>query len=156
IPLSLAGLALTLWAVRRRPGLPARAVTWLVAAGVFWILTDIRKSFLGHPYESRYEYIGCVFVLLFAVEVAAGLRVRRGLAAGLVALTAAAVLSNIGLMRDAGGYLRSQAPIARGDLAALDIARPIAPPSYVAASFPGFPFIEVRAGAYFSMRDAIG
>jgi len=156
IPLAVAGLALILWAAHRRPRLPPRAVTWAVAAVAFWILTDIRKSFLGHPYESRYEYVGCVFVLLFAVELARGLRVRRGLAAGLVAVTAAALLSNIGLMRDAGGYLRSQAPIARGDLAALDIARPLASPSYVASSFPGFPFVEVRAGAYFAMRDAIG
>jgi hypothetical protein len=156
IPLAVAGLALILWAAYRRPRLPARAMTWAVAAVVFWVLTDIRKSFLGQPYESRYEFVGCVFVLLFAVELAAGLRVRRGLAAGLVAATAAALLSNIGLLRDAGGYLRSQAPIARGDLAALDIARPIASPSYVASSFPGSPFVTVRAGAYFAMRDAIG
>lgn len=156
IPLALVGLGLILWAVQRRPPLPARAVTWAVAALVFWILTDIRKSFLGHPYESRYEYVGCVLVLLFAVEVARGLRVRRGLAVGLVAATAAALLSNIGLMRAGGGYLRSQAPIARADLAALDIARPITAPSYVATNFPGSPFVVVRAGAYYSMRDAIG
>ena len=156
IPLAVVGLALILWAARRRPGLPARAMRWAVAALVFWILTDIRKSLLGTPYESRYEYVGCVFMLLFAVELVAGLRVRRGLAAGLVVLTAAAVLSGIGLMRDAGGYLRSQAPIARGDLAALDIARPIASPSYLATSFPGSPFVQVRAGTYFAMRDAIG
>src|SRR5205823_4881896 len=28
--------------------------------------------------------------------------------------------------------------------------------SFVASAFPGFPFIVVRAGTYFSMRDAIG
>jgi hypothetical protein len=157
VPLAVAGLALIVWGVRRGRRWPARAVTWAAIAVVFWILTAIRAtSFLGQPYASRYEYVNCVFLLLFAVELAGGLPAGRRLAAGLVVAATAAVVSNVGIMRDAGAYLRSQAPAARADLTALEIARPIAPPSYVASAFPGSPFLVIRAGGYFSMRAAIG
>ena len=52
-------------------------------------------------------------------------------------------------MREAGRYLRAQAAPARAVLGALEAGR--AARGHVARSFPGYPFLILRAGAY---RDA--
>lgn len=156
IPIALAGAVAVAWRIRRFGPPPARAVSLAAIAFAFWGMTAIGRAFFTSPYDSRYEYVDAVIVLLFAVELTTGLPRRRWLDATVVLAGLAALLSNIGVLRDAGGYLRSQAPVARGDLAALDIARPLVSADHVAGSFPGYPFVVVRAGAYFAMEAAIG
>ena len=156
VPLALAALAFLVWWTVRRRGWPARAVTLAVILLSFWLLTALNRAFISTPYTSRYLYIGCTFVLLLAIEVAKGVRIRWPAGVVLGVVTVAAVVSNIGILRDGAAYLRTSAPGARADLGALDIARRIVPADYVATSFPGYPFVVVRAGAYFATERAVG
>lgn len=155
VPLALIVLFALVWRVRRT-GISHRAVTIAVSIVVFWVLTAIGRAFLGSPYSSRYLYVDCVLVLLFCAEVARGVALRRAAAVVCAAVVAAAVLSNAGSLRDAGGYLRSQAPLARADLAALDIARRVVPAAYIPAAFPGYPFVVFRANQYFAAEASLG
>jgi hypothetical protein len=155
-PLALAGLAVVIYRGVRLGGLPRRAVSLGAIALAFWVLTAIGRGFISSPYPSRYVYVDTIFVLLFAVELARGVRVRLTGGIVLALVCAFALLSNIGVMRVAGGYLRAQAPVTRASVTALDIARDFARPGEVYTAFAYHPFVELRVGAYFAMQRAIG
>ena len=155
-PLALAGLGVVVYRGLRLGGLPARAVSLATIALVFWVLTAIGRGFVSSPYTSRYVYVDSIFVLLFAVELARGVRVRLPAGIVLAVVCAFALLSNVGVMRVAGGYLRAQAPVTRASVAALDVARGFGTPGDVYTAFSFHPFVRVRLGAYAAMQRAIG
>ncbi|HEV3128983.1 MAG TPA: hypothetical protein VGY32_08365 [Solirubrobacteraceae bacterium] len=156
VPLALVGLVGALLVAFRR-GLRPRVAALVTMALAFWALTAAGRSFIGGtPFASRYLYVDAAFVLLVAVEVAQGVRLGRPALVLVGVAGVAAVVSNLGVLREAGGYLRSQAPVARADLGALEIGRTHLQPGYVANQFPGYPFVVVRAGAYFAMKRSIG
>lgn len=149
---------------RYRAGLrsvPIRVWTLAATAVVFWILTAVGRAYvtLGSAVltstgdESRYLYIGAVIVLLLAAEALRG--VRLGLPVGLVAsvLVAAAVLSNVGSLRDGAALLKAESQQTVVELGTLDMTRSIVSPSYVSQ---GFVFGIVTAGPYFRAQDALG
>ena len=155
-PLALIALVLVTRRARRPGGLAPRAVTLATIAVVFMVLTAVGRGFLNSPYPSRYVYVDSVFVLLFAVEVANGARVRRPAAIVLGIVCAAALLSNLGVLRSAGGYLRAEAPLVRASITALDIGRSFAAPQAPYLAFPENPWVIVRPADYFAMQRAIG
>jgi hypothetical protein len=155
-PLLVAVGLVMLWRWRGAGPWSPRAVSLAVILAAFWVLTAVGRANVSSPFASRYLYVDSVLALLLAVELGRGARARGWLAVGLGVLTAGAVLSNVGQLREAGAYLRSQAPIARADLAAFEITRSIVAPAYVARHFPGYPYLTVRAGLYFAMEHAIG
>jgi hypothetical protein len=122
----------------------------------FWVLTAFGRSTLSGPLVSRYLYVDAVLVLLLAAELARGVVVRWKTGTVLAVITAAAVAANVGVLRDAAGFLRSEAPQARADLAALNLSRAYVTPTYVATSFPGYPFIPVRAANFLAAEKALG
>jgi hypothetical protein len=146
---AVAALALV-WLLMRYPRIPPRVAGLLTIVFAFWLLTGLRRAMLQQPDASRYLYVGALFVLLLAVELARGRRATSTTLAVVSVLVAAVAVTNAGTLRDAGRYLRAQAAFARADLAALDIARDRVGSGYV-AHFPGFPFILLDAQRY---RDA--
>lgn len=156
-PLAVVALALVIW--RSRHGVwSARAAALAAMLASFWILIALTRSGIGivSPYSSRYLYVDCVFALLVAIELARRVRVTKALGVALTVIAAAAAISNLGSLRDGAAYLRNSALLAKADLGALDLGRQIIPASYTATSFPGYPFVVVKAGAYFTMARAIG
>ena len=73
-------------------------------------------------------------------------------------VAAGAIVSNIGAIRDAGRLLRAEGQVTAADLGALEIARPVIPPAYVAHGLSGYPFVvvPVPAAAYFRTARDIG
>jgi hypothetical protein len=141
----------------RRIGLPSARLWALGAmAASFWILTALSRASLLPPSESRYVYVGALFILLFTVELLRGVRVsiRVQVLVGVVAI--GAVVSNLGGFREAGRFLRNQGTLASADLGALDIGRPVVGPGYIAQSFPSYPLVAVSAHAYYSAEAAFG
>jgi hypothetical protein len=131
-------------------------VTLLAILTSFWLLTGLQRAEFGGPDSSRYLYAGALFVVLLATELARGVALSRPVAAVLAAAVALAVVANLGDLRDAGRLLREQAQSARADLAALELARPAVPPGYIAASFPGYPFLLLEAEPYFEAARQLG
>jgi hypothetical protein len=143
-------VVVVLWG-RRSAGRPARLLALATIPVAFWLLTGVTRGFISSPYTSRYLYVGAIFIVLAVAEAARGVALS-GRAWLLVALAVgAAVVSNLGALRDAGTVLRSQADITRGQLAALDIARPVVRPTWVMN-----PLFGLVAGPYFAAERALG
>jgi hypothetical protein len=146
------------WRIARLRSVPPRVMALLAIVLSFWIVTGLSRAWLGSSaaLSSRYQYVGALFVVLLAVELARGVSVSSPARVVLAFAATAAVVSNVGVFRDAGQYLRGQAQRTRADLGALEIARPIVNPSYVASGLPGYPNVSLQAGPYFSAAKALG
>jgi hypothetical protein len=152
-PLGIAAVAVLIWRLTRLRTVPPRVLTLLTIGLSFWILTALNRAFFGGPWGGRYLYVGGLVILLLAVELARGISLSRRAELMLAAVTAAAVVSNIGALRDASAWLRDNALDTRTQLGALDIARPILRPEYVPT---GFFYSEITAGPYFAAKDEFG
>jgi hypothetical protein len=155
-PLAVLALIALAWGLARQRPVAPRVMGLLVMVLAFWLLTGLRRAMISPPDASRYLYVGALFIVLIAVELARGLRLSRAATLVLGVAVAAIVLTNAGTLRDAGRFLRTQADAARADLAALEAVRGRVGPRYVAASFPGTPFVVIRAGQYYSAADDYG
>ena len=153
IPLLVATAALVI-ATRRhmRPDV-ARLVALTSIVLSFWVLTALGRAFFGGPQGGRYVYVGGIFLVLIAVELARGVHVPRRVVAILAGVTALAFTSNLAGFRDAALGLKAASDLTSAELGALQIARPVAARSYVSE---GFLFDEVVAGPYFAAAQALG
>jgi hypothetical protein len=154
-PLAAVAAVALAWRLTRYVRVPPRVVGLLTTLLAFWVLTALRRATVQPPDASRYVYVGALFVLLIAAELARGRRAPRGTLAVASVLVFAAVVSNAGWLGDAGGYLREQAAFTRADLAALDITAGNAGPGYI-ARLPGYPFLQVDAARYRQAAADIG
>lgn len=156
-PLAVAASVIVIWRLlllRRAPVRrcsPIRVFALLATVAAFWLLTGLVRWWISTPYDSRYLYVGALFVLLLAVELTAGSRVAWPARIAIGVLGLAALISNVGNLRTAAGFLRSQAQLTRAQVGSLDIARQIVPPSFGTG-----PFGIINAGQYFSAERAIG
>ena len=155
-PLAVAAVAVLAWRLARLRTLPPRVVTLLAILLSFWVLTGVRRSVISDPDASRYLYVGALFVVLLAADLARGVEVSARATLVLAGAVAAATLSNVGVLRDAGRYLRSDAELSEAALGAVEIARPVVEPGYVAIGVPGYPFVIVSAGPYLEAADDLG
>jgi hypothetical protein len=154
--LLVGALVLTGWRLARLRGVSSRTIVLAVMLLLFWVIAGLTRSGFGNPYSSRYLYVSALFVILLAVELGRGARPVWWLEMAIGVLAAAAVLSNIGAIRDAAGPLRSEAQFAKADLGAFEIGRPVISPSYEATQIPGYPYVQVTASAYFTLAHALG
>jgi hypothetical protein len=150
-PLFIAGIGVVLWRLRTPWRISARLLSLLVLGFSFWAFTAITRGFISSPYASRYLYVGALVVLLVAAELARGVVVSLRTQALLALIAVPIALSNLGAYRDAARDLRAQAQLTRAETGALDIARPIVKPSFIANSF-----FSLDAGSYFSAEKAMG
>jgi hypothetical protein len=133
----------------------ARAGALLVVLVVFSALTTLGRAF-ETPLVSRYIYPDCVLIALYAVELARGVRPGRAVQAGLAVVALIVVISNVGVLRAGGAYLREVGAMTNADVAALDFGRGTIPSGYIATQLPDYPFVAISAGSYFAAEDALG
>jgi hypothetical protein len=132
-----------------------RAGALLVILVVFSALTTLGRAF-ETPLSARYIYPDCVLIALYAVELARGTRPTRLVQAGLAVLAMIAVISNVGVLRAGGAYLRAVGASTNADVAALNLGRGSIPSGYVATQLPDYPFVAITGGSYFAAKDALG
>ncbi len=132
-----------------------RAGSLVAVLALFSTLTTLGRAF-ETPLVSRYIYPDCVLVALFAVELTRGARPSRAVQLGLAGLALVAVISNVGVLRAGGAYLRQVGASTNADVAALDLGRGSIPPGYIATQLPDYPFVAISAGSYFAAQDALG
>jgi hypothetical protein len=152
-PLLLGAVVLLWWRTRKLGAWPARAFSLSAVLLSFWILIALERS---APLAGRYLEVDALFALLLCSELARGLALRRSVGIVLGVITVAALISNIAIMRGGAAYLRLTATATRAELTGLSIARANIPPGYISRVLPGYPFVQVRASAYYAMERAIG
>jgi hypothetical protein len=158
-PLLVALVALAIaWALRSR----SPRLLWVLvplAIGVsFWFLTAANFTFGRAPYASRYQYVGAIFVLMIAANLAAGWRPGwRGVLATL-AVSAAAAIGNLATLHVGYRALTGLSEVVRGGLAGLEIAADRADPDLVLtpenSDFNYFTLLV--AGPYLSASEEFG
>jgi hypothetical protein len=160
-PLLAVAVIAVFWRLYRLGRVPTRVWTLITIPLAFWLLTAVGRAYLSvgpfvltaTGYESRYLYVSAVFLVLLGVEVA------RGHHASLVGrfvigvLVAAAVLSNVGPLRDGTRLLQTQAQVTEAELGTLNLSRPLVKPNYVSN---GFIFGIVTAGEWFAAEKDLG
>jgi hypothetical protein len=155
-PLAAVAVVLLVMRLRRMRPVPTRIWTLGTILVSFWVLTGLERAHLGPPDTSRYMFVAAIFIVLLVADLARGARLPVEAAPIVVLAVVAAVVANLGDLRAATRFLRAQAPAARADLGALEMTRALLPRGYVATHFPGYPFIRIRAGAYFAAAKAEG
>jgi hypothetical protein len=148
------------WARVKRPG--ARLLALAVIPLTFWTIVgvgraktrvgDVVLSFTGD--EGRYLYVGAIWTVLVAVELARGLRPKTWVLGLLTLATAAAAVSNVGTLLDGGALLRAQAQITRTELGTLDMTRTVVAPSFASNGFIFFAYVTARN--YFAAEHQLG
>jgi hypothetical protein len=152
-PLAALGLIFVLWrAVNGH--FPGRAAAWLITLVAFSLLTTLGRPGES-PLASRYIYLDCVIVALFAVELARAWRPAPTVALALGVVTLIAVVSNFGILRSFGNYLRLSGAQTDAALAVLDLDRGHVSPTTF-AHVATYPFERLRAGSYFAAVDELG
>jgi hypothetical protein len=132
-----------------------RAGALLVVLVVFSALTTLGRWF-ETPLVSRYIYPGCVLIALFAVELFRNTRPSRLVQVVLAVLSLIAVVSNLGILRAGGAYLRQVGAMTNADVATLDLGRGSIPSSYIATQLPDYPFVAISAGSYLAAERVLG
>ncbi len=160
-PILVVALVLGGWRLVSLGRLPFRVLSLLVIPLAFWALTGAGRAYVatnGYVFsfsgdESRYLYIGAVFVLLLVVEVLRGWRPTLRVGAGLGVLVAGSIVSNLGTLRDGSAYLHAASDQAEGALGGLEISRHIVAPTFVSN---GFIFGILKARPWFAAERDLG
>jgi len=115
---------------RRTAGISARAWPAIASAGAFWLLAALNRIPGREPTTSRYLHIGAAFVLLVLADLLRGARFRsQALALGGAGLLIVVCLNLVPLV-EGQERLERESALARGDLAALEIARRTVDPEF--------------------------
>jgi hypothetical protein len=147
------GVIVLLGALRERVGMTWRLAALIALPLLFWGLTGLVRANLNEPAASRYVYPGAVFVLLIAVEAGAGARLSRRGHAVLAVFLLAALIQNVGAMRNGAGFLRDRATEVKGAIAAMQLA-----PSGLSPTFQPEPdkAPQIRADQYLAAVKELG
>jgi hypothetical protein len=148
---------LAVWAVRcaMTGRFSVRAGALILILIIFSMLTTLGRAF-ETPLISRYIYPDCVLVALLATDLASGRRFSRPVATGLAVLALMSIIANVYVLRSGGAYLQTVGASTNADVAALDLGRGQIPSGYIASHLPDYPFVSIRAGAYFAAERALG
>jgi hypothetical protein len=145
------------WVLRER-----RPTRWwflipLTIGITFWFLTAANFTSGRAPNASRYQYVGGVFVLMIAANLAAGWRPGwRGVLATL-AVGAAAAAANLATLHQSYRYLAGISEVVRGGLAGLEMADDVDPEFVLTPENSDFNYFTlVKAGPYLSAADKFG
>ncbi len=105
----------------------------------------------------RYQLIGAVLLMLIAAELLRDRHLSRGGLAFAVAVTVAAISSNLLVLKGVEDFFRSQTHATTAELSALELVRRKVDPSFNLAQSPGVKFVDaVDAGGYFDAVDQWG
>lgn len=165
VVLLAAALVLLAWRAWRRR-VPARV--WALGGALifFAVGAGLNRSVVSAGEDSRYLYPAAVLIVLMAVELGAaalgrgagatrpagtgrraeaagraGREPGTAVALGLAVVAGIVAVANVGLIRDAGGSLRSLSTQVRADIAALGLGSRWLHRGYTASHFPYYPYV---------------
>jgi hypothetical protein len=154
VPLLALGVAVVI--VRTRTGWNWTGFLSLAAALLtFTAMITLVRAFQS-PLESRYMYVICALEALMAVELARGLRVSLRAQLVLAGLTLVVVVSNIGVLRSGGSYFRQLGGRTDATLTAVQLDHDTVSSNTPLTQLPFYPLVQVTAGQYFKVEQALG
>jgi hypothetical protein len=158
-PLLVALVAVAVaWVLRSRSSRLIWVLVPLVIGLSFWFLTAANFTFGRPPFASRYQYVGAVFVLMIAANLAAGWRPGWRGVLGALAVGVAAAAANLVTLHQSYRALAGTSEVVRGGLAGLEIAADDVDPGFVLtpqnSDFNYFTL--VKAGPYLSASEKFG
>lgn len=142
----------------RKPGVPTTLWPVAAAAATNWFLMAFNNMPGRDPVASRYQYVGAVFVLMLLANLLRGVRFGGRAVVAVGALVAAAVATNVVVLKDGENYFEAQTVLTRADTAAIEIARrTVAPEFQLTPEVAGTPsLVNVYAEKYFAAVDEYG
>jgi hypothetical protein len=146
------------WVVRGRPAQRRWVLVPLAAGVAFWFLTAANFGFGRSPSASRYQYVGAVFLVMIAAQLAAGWRPGwRGIVA-VLAVGIVAALGNLSMLHKGYRALDGLSALVRGGLAGLDITADRVRPDLelTPANSDVDYFTLLEAGPYLSAAEKFG
>ena len=151
-------VALAVYGLVRRRGVPSRLWPVLAAAVSFWLLAGFNAIPGREAWSSRYLYVGGLFVLLIAADLLKGVRLNRWALAAGAAVTAVVVGFNLVPLREGRDFFKGQTVLTRADLGAIEIAATTVEPSFaLPPEIAGTSFLnEIEAGEYLTAVDEYG
>ncbi len=158
-PLLVAVVVLSAFWLRRRNQVSPQIWVVVTAAASFWVLGGFNFIPGREATASRYQYLGAIFIVLILAEVFRGARLKDGRTILVLGgLTAVALLSNLAPLKDGHTFVEQQSELARGELAAIEIARDTVDPSFaLTPEIAGTAtLVPIDAGSYLSAVDAHG
>jgi hypothetical protein len=109
------------------------------------------------PDNDRYLYPSAVFIVLIAVELLYGVRLRRrGVLVGAVVVAIAVASNLVFLSDDYKLFWKPRSELIRADLTALETAGPSNPSFLLTQDVSAAPFFIIGAGSYLSAVSAWG
>jgi len=156
-PLAVALIGLGAWRLRALRSIPVSFWVVLAAGLAFWAIAGLELKAGRTASASRYQLPSVIFLVLICVELVRGLDLRRRLLGPVLAVLAAAVLSNVVFLHQAYESFHATTITERADLAALEIARDRVDPGFLLDEpLAGTPYLHLEAGSYLSGIDAFG
>ncbi len=152
-PLAVAGIAILVYCLARRPVLTPRLGGLLAAAIALWVVIAAARSTISIPEESRYIYLGAVLIVLVGVELLRGVTIPARASAVATVLVAGCALTGLTLLHIGAARLRPVSKAVAAELGALEIAATYAPPEYRPDPVHAPP---VYAGLYLHTVRSIG
>jgi hypothetical protein len=122
----------------------------------FAVAAGVNRAGVSSGIDSRYLYVVAVFAVLCGVELLAGWRPGPVTLGAAAALVAAAAIANVGILRDAGTYLRHNAVLVRADIGALALDRAGIGAGTVARDFPSYPYVALPARSLLTTAHDLG
>jgi hypothetical protein len=152
VPLLVIVVGLAIVAVRRGRLSPRLAAIVAVLA-LFWVTTALSRADLGGATSSRYTYVSAALLLLIAIEVAAGLRLRTWALAAVVAVTGAILVADLRQFRVVSD--RDQREFAALEATLIRLERDGAGASREEQRELGA-FLGLNGGTYFPLIEELG
>lgn len=153
LAVGLFGVVVVAWWLRLRANPTPMLLAALIGGLSFWVLTAITRAGFDEPAASRYLYVGAVFVWLVLLEVGVGPRPRPAWLGLGALIAAAALLSNLHVLRAGERGLRAADTTVKAALAAVDVAAPVVSPAFVPAPTDA---PQLTAGGYRAAARDLG
>lgn len=156
--LLVGAIGLVLFGQWRRPGFNRWLWPAAAAAATYWALTAFNYIPGREPTTSRYLYASAALTLLVAANLLRDVRFSRPALWVMGAVTAAAIASNLVILRDGYHWFHQQAVVTKADLGALEIARRTINPNFaLSPDIAGTAsLIDIEAQKYFAAVDEYG
>lgn len=137
-PVLVGGLAvLVCWRLRRAPRPSNDAIVAIVVLLAYFFLVGIALNEFRNTFDTRFVYVGSVFMLLAVAELLAPYRPSRAVLVSVAIVFAFSICANIAELGDVAQSLRAQSSATRAKLAAVEIAGPAAKGSITLEEPPG-------------------
>ncbi len=134
----------------RKPGFAPGLWPVAAVAAANWFLTAFNQIPGRDPTSSRYQYVGCVLVLLLLANLLQGVRFGRRALGVCAAVVVLAVAVNLVVLKDGKSSFERTSVLTRADVAGIEIAQRTVDPGFLLSpELAGTPtLIDVQAGKY--------